>query len=403
MVHTVAAVVIFVLTYALVSARRLQWLPLGRPGAALAGAVAMVLIAGLPPEEAYAAISSDTLALLLGMMGITAYLARAGFFDGAADALVRGAGTPLRLLLGTGLLAGVASAILVNDAVCLFLAPVVITACVRGRLPLAPYLLAVATCSNTGSVATLVGNPQCMLLGGLGDLQFASYAATMAPVAAVALAVNLALLALFFGRVVGTDLPKPEASAPPRRGPLVRGLTVVALVVAGFFSGLSMGWCALGGFAALILVEREDPAPVLRSLDWGVLLFFAGLFVVVRGLAATGLPDAWWDRLPPPDIDTFGGRAALSGALAAGSNLVSNVPVVLLAAPRLEALGEGDRGWHLAAMATTFAGNLTLLGSVANIIVAEAAKEHHELGFWEYLKFGVPCAVATLLVGVLLL
>jgi Na+/H+ antiporter NhaD/arsenite permease-like protein len=404
-VHVGAAVAIFGATYVLVSAGRLRWIPLGRPVAALAGAVLMVLVAGLPRDEAYRSIDHDTLALLLGMLGITAYLARAGFFEAAEGFLLRRFPTPRALLAGTGALAGILSAFLVNDAVCLFLTPVVVLLCRRLRLPFAPYLMAVATCANIGSVATLVGNPQCMILGNLGGLGFRDYAARMAPVAAVALAANVALLLLFYGRSLGParrlEAPPPETDRPGLR----RAIAVVALVLAGFFGGLPLGWCGLGGFVLLALLSREDPAPVLRRIDWSVLLFFAGLFVVVRGFALTGIADRAWEGLPEPGLDSLGGRAVLSAALAVGSNVVSNVPIVLVVAPKLAALDAagGGAGWHLAAMATTFAGNLTLLGSVANIIVAEGAKEDFDLGFLEYLKFGVLSTALSLAVGVVML
>lgn len=397
------AVAIFVATYALVSSRKLHWIPLGRPVAALAGAVLMVLVGGLPRQEAYAAIDMDTLALLLGMMGITAYLSQAGFFLLAESFLLRRFPTPLALLVGTGLLSGVLSALLVNDAVCIFLTPVVVAACRRLGLPFTPFLMAVATCANVGSVATLVGNPQCMILGTLGHLEFRDYAARMAPVAAVALAVNVALLALFYRRALGAARPLESPAPPSDRKGLRRSVTATLLVVAGFLGGLPLGWCALGGFTLIALLSREDPAPVLRRIDWSVLLFFAGLFVVVRGFARTGLADHAWSHLPPPDLASLGGRAILSSALAVGSNVVSNVPIVLVVAPKLETLAGDGSGWRLAAMATTFAGNLTLLGSVANIIVAEGAREHHELGFLEYLKFGALSTAATLAVGVVML
>jgi len=401
-VNTPAAVVIFAGTYVLVSMRRLRVLPLGRPAAALTGAVLMVLVAGLPREDAYRAIDHDTLALLLGMMGLVAYLAKAGFFEIVAEGLVRRAGTPLRLLLGVGLLSGVASAFLVNDAVCLFLTPVVVLLCVRQGLPFVPFLMAIATCANIGSVATLVGNPQCMILGNKGDLRFTEYALRMAPVAAAALLVNLALLAAYYGRRLRGVRLAP--GAPPARRPgFRRAVGVTALVVAGFFAGLPLGWAALAGFAALMVLSREDPGPVLKRTDWSVLLFFAGLFVVVAGFQGTGLADRAWEAVPPPDLGSLGGRGVLTGMLAAGSNVVSNVPIVLIVAEKLRLMGGAGVGWYLAAMATTFAGNLTILGSVANIIVAEEAWEHHELGFWEYFRFGAVSTACTLAVGVLLL
>jgi Na+/H+ antiporter NhaD/arsenite permease-like protein len=397
------AVAVFVATYILVSARRIHFVPLGRPVAALAGAVCMVFVAGMPRQEAYHAIDHDTLALLLGMMGIVAYLAEAGFFGMAQGFLLRRFPTPAALLAGTALLSGVLSALLVNDAVCIFLTPVVVLLCKRLNLLYTPFLMAVATSANIGSVATLVGNPQCMILGNLGNLEFRAYAARMAPVAAVALAANTGLLLLFYRKALG---PARRLEAPPPsvdRPGLKRAILTVVLVLVGFLAGLPLGWCGLAGFTLLALLSRADPSPMLKKIDWSVLLFFAGLFVVVRGLTLTGLPDEAWAKVPEPGLSTLGGRAILSAVLAVGSNIVSNVPIVMVVAPKLAALGEGGAGWYLAAMATTFAGNLTLLGSVANIIVAEGAREHHELGFLEYLKFGVLSTVLSLSIGVVML
>jgi Na+/H+ antiporter NhaD/arsenite permease-like protein len=401
-IHAGAAVAIFAATYVLVSARRIHFVPLGRPVAALAGAVCMVFVAGMPREEAYRAIDHDTLALLLGMMGIVAYLAAAGFFGMAEGFLLRRFPTPRTLLAGTAVLAGLLSAVLVNDAVCLFLTPVVVLLCRRLNLPYLPFLMAVATSANIGSVATLVGNPQCMILGNLGHLGFREYAGRMAPVAAVALAANTALLVLFYGKALG---PPRRLEAPPPavdRPGIKRALVTVALVLAGFFAGLPLGWCGLAGFTLLALLSRADPAPMLRRIDWSVLLFFAGLFVVVRGFAMTGIADRAWEGVPEPGLGSLGGRAVLSAVLAVGSNVVSNVPIVMVVAPKLAAFG-GEGAWHLAAMATTFAGNLTLLGSVANIIVAEGARDHHELGFLEYLKFGALSTAVSLSIGVVML
>jgi Na+/H+ antiporter NhaD/arsenite permease-like protein len=392
---TTAVIAIFALTYLLIAARRLRWLPIGRPSGALLGAFLMVATGALTPEMSYAAIDGDTIVLLFAMMALVAYVERAGFFEWAAGHAIRRARTPVGLLVDVSVLAGVASAFLVNDTVCVFLTPLVVLTCRRADLPLGPYLIATATSANLGSAATLVGNPQNMIIGGASGLSFATFAALAAPVAALGLAVNTGLLLLYYRRRLGTaPLHAPPPAAPdPRR--LARVGLVVAGVVVAFFAGGHLGFSALGGLIALILLEREDPQDVFARVDWTLLVFFAALFIVVAGLATTGLVDAAW-RAAGPSLShhTAPGLAALTALYVTGSNLVSNVPMVLLAAPGVAA-EDSAFAWVLLAFVTTVAGNLTLIGSVANIIVAEKARGAYELGFVEYLRFG---AVSTLVV-----
>jgi Na+/H+ antiporter NhaD/arsenite permease-like protein len=397
-----ATLLVFALTWALIASRRLQVLPIGRPAGALLGAVGMVAVGALTPEQAYAAIDHDTLALLLGMMLISSYLQRTGFFSWSAHQALASAGRPVPLLLAVSWLSAALSAILVNDTVCLLLTPVVVDVCRRAKLPMGPYLIALATSANVGSAATLVGNPQNMLVGSLSGIGFGRFlwAAGLATLAA--LAVHSALLVLLFrGRLGDAPLPAHEGAAPELKAGVARVAVVGALVIGAFFAGFNLGWAALGGAVALMVLDRQEPRAALEAVDGSLLLFFAGLFVVVEGLDGTGLIAASWTAMAPWfSLADPGGVVAFTGFLTAGSNLVSNVPMVLLVGPQVEALGAGPAGWVLVAFVTTLAGNLTLVGSVANIIVAEGARESYHLGFWEYLRVGLPATLLGLLVGV---
>ncbi len=403
---TALAVAIFALTYVLIAARRLQVLPIGRPAGGLLGAVLMVATGVLTPEQSFAAIDHDTIVLLLGMMLVTAYMDQAAFFDRLVTAVLRTCRTPWGLLVVVGLLPGVLSAFLVNDAVCLFMTPVVVTTCARARLPMSPYLIALATSANIGSAATLVGNPQNMIIGSLSRMDFAGFLARSGPAALVGLAVNLALLRLYYRSSLPAALP-PLDDAPPAGPPRTRELTrvsvVLGLVVVGFFAGLHLGYTTLAGAVALIVLERVEPRGAFARVDWALLVFFCALFVVVHGLASTGVVEAVWSRAAPwLDLDAPRGVSMFSGLVVVGSNLVSNVPLVLLVGPHLQALGgpSPELGWVLLAFVSTVAGNLTLIGSVANIIVAEGAKDHHTLGFVEYLRFGAVSTLCVLAAGV---
>jgi Na+/H+ antiporter NhaD/arsenite permease-like protein len=400
------AIIIFSFTYLLISGRRLKVLPLNRPAAAMLGAVLMVASGIMTPEEAYRAVDYNTLVLLLGMMLISAYLYMAGFFDWAADWILRVARTPQRLLLYLIAASAVLSALLVNDTVCLMLTPLVVRVMVRGGLPLVPYLLALAMSANLGSVATLVGNPQNMIIGIHSQISFARFAASMTPVALLGVAMAYITLSLGFRKVLKNARIQFSQEPPP---PLDKRLTIVCLttlvlVFAGFLAGFNLAWTALGGGALVMVLGRRDTHEALKQVDWHLLVFFAALFVVVEGLNSTGLPDQIYARLSP----LFGAtvtRQAWNFAWfsAAGSNIFSNVPFVLVAGKWMPQFANPELMWKVMALATTFAGNLTLLGSVANLIVVESARKHVEVGFWDYAKFGIPVTLISTVAGMALL
>jgi len=392
----------FILTYLLIASRRLSLLPIGRPAGALLGAVLMVTVGALTPKESYAAIDYDTIVLLFGTMVLTVYLELAGFFEWLASHVLLLAKTPRGLLLATSLLSGLLSALLVNDTVCLFLTPVIISACIRANLPMGPYLIALATSANIGSSATLVGNPQNMIIGSFSGFPFTQFLLYAGPAAAVGLFLNMGLLLLYYGRRLPKELPEnlPVVWSGDRKH-LRIVLIVTGVVIIGFFAGFHLGYTALSGVIALILIENKDPRNVFSRVDWSLLLFFCCLFIVVAGLTKTGIIERSWKASAPYlAISEPTGLFMFSALMTFGSNLVSNVPMVLITGPHLNELGSAQFGWVLLAYTTTVAGNFTLLGSVANIIVAERAKDHYTLGFFEYLRFGMVSTLVVLIAGV---
>jgi len=403
---SLTAIIVFAFTYLLISGRRLKVLPLNRPAAALLGTVLMVACGVMTPEQAYRAVDYDTLVLLLGMMLISAYLFMAGFFEWAADWILRAAATPQRLLLYLVLTSAVLSALLVNDTVCLMLTPLVVAVMVRGQLPLPPYLLALAMSANLGSVATLVGNPQNMIIGHLSHIPFLRFSVALLPVAVVGVAIEYGVLSLVFRRTLReAAIRRPDTAPKPMDRRLVTiCLVTLGLVFAGFLAGLNLAWTALAGGALVMVLARRDTHEALKLVDWHLLVFFAALFVVVEGLNGTGLPD----RIYGPVRDLFGeSRASQAWNLAwfsvAGSNIFSNVPFVLVAGKWIPNFVAPELMWKVMALATTFAGNLTILGSVANIIVVESARKYVEVGFWDYARVGIPVTLLTLVAGLAVL
>ena len=402
----ILAIAIFAFTYVLISGRELKVLPLNRPAAALLGTVLMVVMGVLTPQQAYRAVDYDTLVLLLGMMLISAYLNLAGFFDWAADYILKNAKTPRRLLLYLILTSGVLSALLVNDTVCVMLTPLVVTVIARGKLPLPPYLLALAMSANLGSVATLVGNPQNMIIGSFSHIPFLHFSRSLLPVAAAGLAIEYAILRIGFRETLRTA--RIERTETPERKPdrplMAIALAALALAFAGFMAGFNLSWTALAAGALVMVLARRDTHVVLKLVDWHLLLFFAALFVVVEGLNRTALPDRIFEHLRPLFGASQTAQAAnLAWFSVAGSNIFSNVPFVLVAGKWIPNLIDPVLMWKVLALASTFAGNLTILGSVANIIVVESARGHAKIGFWDYARFGIPVTLLTTVVGMIIL
>lgn len=390
---------IFAATYVVVASRRMQWLPLDRPAAVLIGAVALVAAGVLTPEAALAAVDGSTILLLLAFMGMSAFLAVDGFFDGMERWLVRRAGTSSALVGWIVWPAGALSALVTNDAVALLAAPVVLRLARNQGLPPLPLLLALATSVNTGSVATLVGNPQNMLCGVLGDLSYRDHLLVMGPVAVMGLALNHAWVRWLFRDQLGDRPLCPVEARPvdPRARLTLGVLAGVALVL---LADVSLPWTAAGGLALLMVVHRRDTTPLWKHVDWPLLLFFAGLFVVVEGFNQSGAPASFFARWPLHGLLTPDGLL-LSSVFLVGSNVVSNVPFILVVEQAMSTLPRPTVAWELLAMASTFAGNLTLLGSVANIIVAEAARDEGGIGFFEHLRVGAPLALVTTALGTL--
>ena len=397
-----AALLIFALTYAVIGIGRLPGLRLDRAGAALVGASLMVAVGVLTPAEAYRAIDLDTIALLLGMMILVANLRLAGFFHLANAWISRHARHPLALLAGVILVSGGLSAFLVNDTVCLMLTPLVAEATLTMRRNPVPYLLAVAMASNIGSTATITGNPQNIMIGSLSHIPYGEFAAALSPVAAIGLVLVLLLVALAWRHefLTRARLAAPAPRLRWNRGLLLESLAVALGMVACFFWGVAPAKVAVVGGALLLLTPRVKPERVYREIDWPLLLLFAGLFIVIAGAEKALLGPEVLDYAKRLDLDSPPVMAAVAAVL---SNLVSNVPAVLLFEPVMRAMPAPSQttAWLALAMSSTFAGNLTILGSVANLIVVEnARREGVVVSFWEYCKVGIPITLLTLVVGI---
>jgi len=400
-VRSVAAAVIFVGSYLALAIGRIPGLSIDRAGIALVGAGLMVGSGALSLQQAYQAIDLDTITLLLGMMILVANLRLSGFFAIATDWVGAHARRPLILLAAVVATSGIFSAFLVNDAICLVLTPLVLDLTLAmGRGPI-PYLLAVAMASNIGSTATITGNPQNIMIGSFSQIPYARFALTLGPVALIGLSVTVGLIALFYrDEFTGAARLNLTKSTVKLHSVLViRAMLATLIVILCFFAGVLPAKAAIIVGGLLLLTRRLKSGRIYAEIDWSLLLMFAGLFIIVAGAQ---------HRLLTPEIAAAVGGfhldhiPALSAVTAVLSNLVSNVPAVLLMKPFVDSLKDHDTAWLVVAMASTLAGNFTVLGSIANLIVVQrAAAVGIAISFRDYFRVGAPLTLITLAIGTL--
>jgi Na+/H+ antiporter NhaD/arsenite permease-like protein len=397
----VAAAVIFAASYLALAIGKVPGLNIDRAGVALVGAGLMVASGVLSLEDAYKAIDLDTITLLLGMMIVVASLRLSGFFAIATTWVVEHAKTPMILLCAVTATSGIFSACLVNDAICLVLAPLVLELTLRmGRKPV-PYLLAVAMASNVGSTATITGNPQNIMIGSFSQIPYATFALALGPVALVGLLITVGLVALFNREEFagGGQLTAVKAKIRVNRVLVVRALLATASMVALFFVGQPPAKAAIIIGGLLLLTRRVKSERVYAEIDWALLLMFAGLFIIVAGAQRALLTPDLVARVSRLHLDQ---TVVLSAVTALLSNLVSNVPAVLVMKPFVASLPDHATAWLTIAMASTLAGNFTILGSIANLIVVQkAATRGVEISFWDYFRVGAPLTIITLVIGTL--
>jgi Na+/H+ antiporter NhaD/arsenite permease-like protein len=400
--------VIFAATYVLIAVQRLPFVQLNRPAASLLGAVAMVVFGVLPLSAAYAAIDFDVLVFLLGLMLIVGYLEVGGFFEWAAAWILKRAHTPDRLLLAVVVGGGLLSAFFVNDTICLVLTPVLLAALGPLRVRPVPYLIALGLGSNVGSVMSITGNPQNMLVGIWSGATFGGFLVHMLPVAVGGLAATYGYLRWVYADELAQPFLEPLESIPVRldRPLVLRGLAMFGVAVVGWLAGGSLPLVAIAAGASMVAIAHRDPAYAINRVEWSLLLFFASLFVVMRGFERTGAV-GWIDQHTIALVgqgSLWRASVVVSAALGVLSNLISNVPAVILWRNTVASLPRPDVMWRIVAMSSTFAGNLVLIGSMANLIVAERAEQRGvRIGFGEFARIGLPVTLVTIAWGIVVI
>ena len=388
---------IFIASYVVFALGKFPGLKIDRPGAAIIGAVLMFTTGAVRAQSALYLIHFGTVVLLFSMMVLVAYLHLAGFFDWITDLVVTRL-KPHHLLPTVIFLSGLLSAFFVNDIICLVMVPFVLKA--AGRMGVKPvsYLLAVATASNIGSTATITGNPQNILIGSLSGIHYRDFLWHLGPVALVGLFLDWLVLWWLYFRGQVHDV-RAEAVAEPveiDHAALLKPGLVAAMVLAGFLAGFSPPLVAAVGAAIMLITRTRDPHLVYEEVDWGLLVFFIGLFLIVGGAENVGLTERMLGFGRHFNLQHLGVFTLVTAIL---SNLVSNVPAVMLLKSLVAQFADPHSAWLTLAMASTLAGNLTITGSVANIIVVERARREAAITFFDYFRIGLPVTIVTLLFG----
>jgi Na+/H+ antiporter NhaD/arsenite permease-like protein len=390
---------IFVLVYGGMILGEIPGLALDRSGIALLGAIAVIASGRLSPEQAWLAIDISTIALLFGLMVISAQFRLGGFYGEVVKRIAAQAASPERLLLWVVLVAGALAAVLANDIVCLAMAPILIEVCVRRRVTPLPYLLALACAANVGSAATLIGNPQNMLVGQSLRLSFAGYLIDGVPPALLGLVVTWFIIrAQWRGRwehegAVSIDRRKPP---PFDAWQTMKGIIVLTVTVLAFlFTPLPREVVALTAAGFLLLSRRLASREMIGLVDWHLLVLFIGLFVLHEAIDRAGLLARLYDGLHGAGIDLTN-PAWLFAVTPVLGNLVSNVPAVMLLLPATS----GPLAGPTLALASSLAGNMIIVGSIANIIVVEQARRQGVSIDWRtHARVGIPVTLTTLAIA----
>ncbi len=399
------ALIIFIITYIGIIFTRLPKVNIDRPSAAFIGAVAMLAFSVVSFEEAVSFIDFNTIFLLLGMMIVVAALKFDGFFNLITEKTLQYANSRFKLLVGVVFVSGIASAFLVNDAVVLIFTPIIISICSRVKINPLPYLIAEILSSNIGSVMTITGNPQNMLIGLNSGISYVDFLLKLFPISFIGMILCVVVVRWIYKKEFKD---KSLLSYTPEQNysfkEMSSSIIVFALVVLAFFFGkllgMSIAVIALAGASLIILFGKHKPEKLIKDVDWVLLLFFASLFIVVGAVQKVGILDS----ILQIDLqENLSGLISIHSISLVMSQILSNVPYTVLMLPLMNVV-DSETLWLALASASTLAGNATIIGAMANIIVIESAANFGvKIGFWEFFKSGIIITILTFLVSVSLL
>lgn len=391
--------IIFLSTYIVIALGQPPLFRIDRAGAAIIGASLMILTGSISELDAFMAIDYKTIIILFGMMIVVANLRLSGFFNIVMGFIIKKIKNPKTFLKWLIFLSGILSAFFVNDTVCLMFTPFLLSLCENLKLNPKPFLIALCMSSNIGSVATLTGNPQNIIIGSAGRLSYSSFFLKMLPVSFLGFVILYAILLYFYGRDLTQEISvETFFKVRYNRALTIKTLVVTSFVILFFMIGLPMELVALGSGCFLLITRRIKPEKIYALIDFRLLVFFIGLFIIIKTLEFSPLSKNLLENIGRKSISNLWFFTILSVIL---SNIVSNVPAVLIIKSFLN--NGSEIHWLILAMSSTLAGNLTILGSIANIIVIEGASNRVKITFWEYSKIGFFVTFLSVFLGTIVI
>ncbi|MBW7874729.1 MAG: anion transporter [Candidatus Cloacimonetes bacterium] len=395
--------IVFVLSYAGLALGSIPGYKLDRSGIALLGGLAMMVILQWDSHELAKALDFPTLFLLYGLMIISAQFRLGGFYTWVASKTLCLMDRPRIFLFWMMLASALLSALLANDIVCLAFTPVLCRALSQSRIPPIPCLLGLALSSNLGSAMTIVGNPQNMLLGQSGQLDFLGFFLWCTPPALLGLILAWAWLAPSLPKKIQTELVITRLESSPlwpdlNRWQSLKAILSMLLLIGLFLTDIPREYSTLG-IAGFLLISRTIHSKELVGLvDWHLLSLFCGLFWIQAAIVEAGILQSAMDSLLKLGLD-MQNLYILNTVSIVLSNIVSNVPAVMLLIPSLPEATQNSVAWYSLAVSSTLAGNLILIGSIANLIVVEQAKNLGiTISFYDHAKVGIPTTLLTIFV-----
>jgi Na+/H+ antiporter NhaD/arsenite permease-like protein len=389
---------IFALTYLGIAAGRVPGLKLNRVGIALLGAIALMIFGGIGTGDVISYINWPTIFLLFGFFVISAQLRLSGFYDKVAGGISARLGNPARFMLVLMLVTGGLSAFLNHDIVCYVFAPIVGAALLRKQINPVPFLIALAISSNIGAAATVIGNPQDMMIGQVAHLNFGHYLLWCGTPVIFAMAAAYGIIWAMSRKKLQTALPAQselkQETYPFNRLHTIKGLVILIVVVGLFFSHLPKEVIALAAAGIHLASTKFHTDDLLKLVDWPILVLFMGLFVVTGAFQATGYGDQAVQSLAHGGFN-LNAPVNLALATAALSNLINNSAAVMLLLKVIN-LSQPAAAYILA-LANSFGGSLIIIGSVSNIIVVQQARAMEiKISFWDFARLGIPVTLAAL-------
>ncbi|MDD4273221.1 MAG: anion transporter [Desulfobacter postgatei] len=395
------ALIIFLVSYLGIAMGRIPGLTVDRVGIAILGAIAMVAFGAVSPQEAVRCIDFPTLCLLYGLMIISAQLRLGGFYTAAAEKVLNFSDRPRLFLLVSMLLSAVMSALLANDIICFAMAPILAYSLKRAGLNPVPFLLGLAMSSNIGSASTLIGNPQNMLIGQVGRLSFQAFFLWAFIPSFISLVAAFGIIIIFYGQNLLVEkieiMDENGLEWPQFDGwQTGKGIVAVAVLVGLYLTDIPRDLSTLTVAGSLLLSRKIKSREIMALVDWHLITLFCALFIIIHGITLADLPEQVLKFLSQKGFELTQ-PVFLTGVSVILSNLFSNVPAVMLVIPCLSKTIPDP--WYILALSSTFAGNLFLLGSIANLIVVEKALGHGVLiSFKEHARIGIPVTILSLLV-----